>query len=42
MIVCLIEFVADYDKINVNKNMQKSHIIHYVHYNEHHDPKKNL
>jgi len=36
--VFLIEFVVDLDMVNVNKKRQKSHIIHYVHYNEYHDP----
>jgi hypothetical protein len=36
--VFLIEIVVDHDIINVNKKKHKSHIMHYVHYNEHHDP----
>jgi hypothetical protein len=34
----LIEFVVDHDVVNVNKKKHKSHIICYVHYNEHCDP----
>jgi hypothetical protein len=37
--VFLIEFVKDHDMVNVNKKRHKFHIIHYVHYNEHCDPK---
>jgi hypothetical protein len=34
----LIEFVVDLDMVNVNKKRHKFDIIHYVHYNEYHDP----
>jgi hypothetical protein len=34
-----IEFVADYDIVNLRKKWKKIHIIPYVHYNEHRDPK---
>jgi hypothetical protein len=37
--VSFIEFVIDHDMVNVNKERHKSHIICYVHYNEHRDPK---
>jgi hypothetical protein len=37
--VSLIEFVANHDVVNVNKKRDKFHIICYVHYNEHRDPK---
>jgi hypothetical protein len=36
--VFFIEFVADHDAININKKRHKSHIICYVHDNEHCDP----
>jgi hypothetical protein len=36
--VSLIEFVVDHDVVNVNKKRHISHIICYVHYNEHCDP----
>jgi len=35
----LIEFVTNYDIVNLRKKKKKSHIICYVHYNEHQDPK---
>jgi hypothetical protein len=35
--ISLIEFVANYDIVNLRKKRKKSHIIHYVHYNEHCD-----
>jgi hypothetical protein len=37
--VYFIEFVIYQDMVNVNKERHKCHIIHYVHYNEHCDPK---
>jgi len=37
--VSFIEFVKNYDMVIVNKKRHKSHIIRYVHYNEHCDPK---
>jgi hypothetical protein len=36
--VFLIEFVVNPDMVNVNKKRHKFDIIHYVHYNEYHDP----
>ncbi len=36
--VFLIEFVIDLDMVNVNKKRHEFDIIHYVHYNEYHDP----
>ncbi len=33
--IFLIELVANYDIINLRGKNKKSHIIHYVHYNEH-------
>jgi hypothetical protein len=38
--ISLIEFVANYDIVNLREKRKKSHIIHYVRYNEHQDPKK--
>ena len=35
--ISLIEYVADY---NINKRRKKSHVVRYVHYNQHRDPKK--
>jgi hypothetical protein len=37
--ISLIEFVANYDIVYLKGKRNKSHIIHYVHYNEHRDPK---
>jgi len=37
--ISLIEPVTNYDIVNLRKKKKKSHIIHYVHYNEHQDPK---
>jgi hypothetical protein len=34
-----IEFAANYDIVNLRKKWKTSHIIHYVNYNEHQDPK---
>jgi hypothetical protein len=34
----LITFVANYNIVNLRKKRKKSHIIRYVHYNEHQDP----
>jgi len=38
--ISLIEFVANYDIVNLRKKKEKTHIICYVHYNEHRDLKK--
>jgi len=37
--ISLIEFFANYDIVNLFLKRKKSYIIHYVHYNEHQDPK---
>jgi hypothetical protein len=37
--ISLIRFAANYDIVNLRGKRKKSHIIHYVHYNEHQDPK---
>ncbi len=37
--ISLIEFVANYDIVNLRKKRKKSYIICYVHYNEHQNPK---
>jgi hypothetical protein len=37
--IFLIEFVANYDIVNLRKKRKSFHIIRYVHYNEHRDPK---
>ncbi len=37
--ISLIEFVANYDIVNLREKKKKSHIICCVHYNEHQDPK---
>jgi hypothetical protein len=37
--ISFIEFVANYDTINLRNKKKKSHIIFYVHYNEHQNPK---
>jgi hypothetical protein len=34
----IIEFVANYNTINLRKRRKISHTICYVHYNEHQDP----
>jgi hypothetical protein len=36
--IFLIEFVANYNIVNFREKRKKSHIICYVHYNEHRDP----
>ncbi len=33
--ISLIDFVANYDIVNLRKKKKKIHIICYVHYNEH-------
>ncbi len=33
--ISFIEFVANYDIVNIRKKRKKSHIIRYEHYNEH-------
>jgi hypothetical protein len=37
-----IEFVANYDSMNLRKKRKKSHIICYMHDNEHQDPENYL
>jgi len=37
--ICFVELFANYDTLNVNKERIFFHVIHYVHCNEHHDPK---
>jgi hypothetical protein len=39
--ISLIEFVANYDIVNLRKKREKNNIICYMHYNEHWDPKNN-
>jgi hypothetical protein len=36
--ISLIEFVANYDIVNLEEKRKKPHIIHYVHYNEDRNP----
>jgi hypothetical protein len=36
--VFFIEFFVDPDMVNVSKKRHEFDIIHYVHYNEYHDP----
>jgi hypothetical protein len=38
--ISFIEFVANYDIVNFREKKKKPHIIHYVHYDEHQNPKK--
>ncbi len=35
--ISVIEFVANYDIVNLRKKKKKSQIICYMHYNEHED-----
>jgi hypothetical protein len=37
--ISFIEYVANYDIVNLREKKKKSRIIHYMHYNEHWDPK---
>jgi hypothetical protein len=36
--ISLIEFVANYDIVNLWEKTKKSYIVCYMHYNEHQDP----
>jgi hypothetical protein len=40
--ISLIEFVVDCDTMDDTKRKRKFHVIHYVHYNEHCDTRRNV